>query len=92
MCICADRPGGSHEISIIILILLFFRREEQWKEAFEEMDVDGSGELTIDELYEGLRKAGCEMRKEEVARIIDSVDSSKDHRLTFNEFRELMRL
>ena len=69
-----------------------FPSEEQWKQAFKEMDADGSGELTIDELYEGLRKAGCGMSKEEVMRIVDTVDSSKDRRLTYNEFKELMRL
>ncbi|CDS37360.1 16 kda calcium binding protein [Echinococcus multilocularis] len=65
---------------------------EEWKAAFEEMDVDKSGKLTVDELYEGLRRIGCEIPKQEVVQIVHSADKDGDHSLTYKEFISLMRL
>ncbi|KAL5107344.1 Calmodulin-4 [Taenia crassiceps] len=65
---------------------------EQWKAAFDEMDVDKSGKLTVDELYEGLSKIGCGMSKEEVEKIVRSADTNGDRSLTYKEFVSLMRL
>ncbi|KAL5969874.1 16 kDa calcium-binding protein [Taenia solium] len=65
---------------------------EQWKAAFDEMDVDKSGKLTVDELYEGLLKIGCRMPKREVEQIVHSADTNGDHSLTYKEFIGLMRL
>lgn len=56
------------------------------------MDTDKSGKLTADELYEGLRKSGCELSREKVMDIIKSADDNGDHSLTFTEFTTLMRL
>lgn len=56
------------------------------------MDVDKSGKLTVDELYEGLRKIGCRMPKREVEQIVHSVDTNGDRSLTYKEFISLMRL
>ncbi|KAM3182640.1 hypothetical protein ACTXT7_011897 [Hymenolepis weldensis] len=65
---------------------------QQWHEAFDEMDTDKSGKLTVDEMYEGLKNAGCAMKKSEVENIIKSVDKDGDKSLTFQEFITLMRL
>nr|CUU00355.1 Calcium binding protein [Hymenolepis microstoma] len=65
---------------------------DQWREAFDEMDKDKSGNLTVDELYEGLKNAGCDMKRSEVEDIINAVDKDRDKSLTYQEFVALMRL
>lgn len=56
------------------------------------MDTDKSGKLGVEELYEGLKKAGCAMKKSEVVNIINAVDKDGDRSLSYNEFIDLMRL
>lgn len=79
------------KINIYIVIFLQFRAAE-WREAFDEMDTDKSGQLSVDEVFEGLKRAGCGMRKCEVINIVNSVDKDGDQSLTFEEFVTLMRL
>ncbi|VDD84037.1 unnamed protein product [Mesocestoides corti] len=64
----------------------------EWEAAFKEMDKDNSGKLTVDELYEGLRKAGNNISKDDVIKIVSSVDDDGDRSLTMKEFIALMRV
>ncbi|KAM3182641.1 hypothetical protein ACTXT7_011898 [Hymenolepis weldensis] len=65
---------------------------EHWRETFDEMDVDKSGKLTVDEMYQGLLKSGCELSKDRIVDIVKSADDDGDRSLTFKEFSTLMRL
>lgn len=56
------------------------------------MDVDKSGKLTVDEMYQGLLKSGCELSKDKIVDIVKSADDDGDRSLTFKEFSTLMRL
>ncbi|VDN97146.1 unnamed protein product [Rodentolepis nana] len=69
-----------------------FRRIEHWQATFNEMDVDKSGKLTIDEMYQGLLKSGCELSKDRIESIVKSADDDGDRSLTFKEFCTLKRL
>ena len=44
------------------------------KEMFEEIDEDGSGCITVDELREGLKQKGANLALKEVQMIVDSID------------------
>ncbi|VDL57365.1 unnamed protein product [Hymenolepis diminuta] len=72
--------------------ITLMRLIEQWREAFDEMDVDKSGKLTVDEMYQGLLKSGCELSKDRIVDIVKSADDDGDRSLTFKEFSTLMRL
>ncbi|KAG2489663.1 hypothetical protein HYH03_011775 [Edaphochlamys debaryana] len=56
------------------------------KALFQEMDADGSGSITVEELREALRKKGTKIPQEELERIMAQADISGDGTLDYEEF------
>lgn len=67
-------------------------RLEDWKNAFREMDSDNSGQLSVDEIFQGLKRSGCHMPIENVREIVASVDDDGNQSISIDEFITLMRL
>ena len=57
--------------------------EDRIAEAFDRLDHDDSGYITVENLMEFL---GREVSEEEVHEIISQVDNSEDHRIDYEEF------
>ncbi|KAI8473032.1 MAG: kinase-like domain-containing protein [Monoraphidium minutum] len=53
---------------------------------FCEMDDDGSGTISLEELREGLRRKGAHIAESELQRLMDSVDLDGSNSLDFQEF------
>ncbi|VDL80533.1 unnamed protein product [Schistocephalus solidus] len=63
-----------------------------WEATFRELDVDNSGELTVEEVYEGVKKLGVICSMSDIKDLIASVDSDGDGSLNMQEFVTLMRI
>ncbi|BHF69544.1 hypothetical protein SprV_0301259000 [Sparganum proliferum] len=63
-----------------------------WEQTFREMDVDNSGQLTAEEVYEGVKRLGCSCSMKDIKELIASVDSDGDGCLDIKEFVALMRI
>jgi len=61
-------------------------REDELRTAFIEMDTDGSGHLTEDELDTALAKAGIGLVKQEIITIVRKYDVNGDGRVSVEEF------
>ena len=56
------------------------------REMFQAIDEDGSGCITIDELREGLKKKGAELKLQEVEKIVSQIDVNGNHLIDYEEF------
>eukprot|EP00775_Hariotina_reticulata_P001153 gene1153-1493_t len=56
------------------------------RQMFMDMDTDGSGTISFEELREGLRRKGAHVADSELQRIMASVDLDGNHTLDFQEF------
>lgn len=65
-----------------------FSDEEKLIEAFDRLDVDGNGYLEIDDFKQLM---GEEFNQQEVEEMIRSADKSKDGKIDFDEFMQMMR-
>ncbi|VDN08693.1 unnamed protein product [Dibothriocephalus latus] len=66
--------------------------KSQWEETFHEMDADHSGQLTAQEVYQGLLKSGVGCKLEEIEALIAEVDEDGSKTLCLREFLNLMRM
>ncbi|KYR02345.1 EF-hand domain-containing protein [Tieghemostelium lacteum] len=65
----------------------------QLKKVFNELDSDHNGSLDIHEIEESIKKLGLPMYSEqELARLFHRIDTNKDNKIDFNEWRELLIL
>jgi len=63
---------------------------EEFKEAFQIFDSDGSGSITTKELATVMRSLGQVPTEEDVKQMIEDVDSDKSGTIDFKEFLGLM--
>uniref|UniRef100_A0A0E0CTJ7 non-specific serine/threonine protein kinase n=1 Tax=Oryza meridionalis TaxID=40149 RepID=A0A0E0CTJ7_9ORYZ len=56
------------------------------KEMFKAMDTDASGAITFDELKEGLRRYGSNLREAEIRDLMDAADVDKSGTIDYDEF------
>lgn len=70
--------AGTSENSIMILKAL--------SGLFDELDVDASGCISMDELVNGLERLGYDLEGEEVMQLITQVDTNRDGSLQLSEF------
>lgn len=66
--------------------------QEEMREAFISMDVNGCGELTVDELQTVLRAMGQAPSDEETLDLMIEVDEDGSGAMDFGEFSELMAI
>jgi len=59
---------------------------------FLEADVDHSGSLSIDEVYNVIRKMGAELKMEELIELMNEIDIDRDGELDIDEFMALMNM
>ncbi|XP_035181731.1 caltractin-like isoform X2 [Oxyura jamaicensis] len=62
----------------------------QLREAFDLFDADGSGQMDVRGLKITMRALGCELRKEEMRRIISQVDEEGSGKINFESFLQVM--
>ncbi|CAD7971967.1 unnamed protein product [Amoebophrya sp. A120] len=59
---------------------------KQLRDLFHQLDADNDGTLTIDEITEGMAKAGLQDNKEQLTELIKQVDSDGSGRIDYTEF------
>ena len=74
--------------------LLFIETKgQELQELFNELDVDGDGRISSDELRRGLDTFVVESSEKDVDRVVASVDGYKEkHIISFEEFKALAEL
>jgi hypothetical protein len=61
------------------------------QELFDEIDLDGSGEIDIDEFNEALVKLGVKLKRRELQDLVKSVDEDGSGRISFSEFMAMIK-
>lgn len=61
------------------------------KQYFSSLDEDGSGSIGIDELEDPLISLGIAESKDDVKKIIDTVDDDKSGQIEFKEFLDIIK-
>ena len=64
-------------------------RCEHLKKTFDELDMDGNGQLEYEEVQLALKKIGLDASKDSVKKIMNRMDADKDGKVSFEEFRQL---
>lgn len=69
----------------------FFKKPtpDELRTAFQQFDQDGSGYIQAQELQNILQKMGRHVSKSEIDGMINSLDSSGDGKISFDEFQRL---
>ncbi|XP_009638995.1 caltractin [Egretta garzetta] len=65
-------------------------QREELREAFELLDPGGSGLVDVSDLKIAVRALGCELRKEEMKRIVSEFGEEGSGKLTFKAFLQVM--
>ncbi|NXG32666.1 CETN2 protein, partial [Dromaius novaehollandiae] len=64
-------------------------QKQQLREAFDLLDPDGSGQMDVKDL-KARTPLGCELRKEEMKKIISKVDEDGSGKINFESFLQVM--
>lgn len=56
------------------------------KEMFKMMDTDGSNQITLEELKEGLEKVNVNLKDSEMIRLMEAADIDNDGKIDYSEF------
>lgn len=64
----------------------------EYKEAFDMFDKDGSGFISIDEIFSIMKNFGNPMTKGEIKKMISSIDEDGNGELDFEEFITFMKM
>eukprot|EP00116_Pleurobrachia_bachei_P012519 sb/3472781/ len=64
---------------------------EEVIEAFNLIDEDASGDVTLDEVASALGKADVEIPPEDMKNLLETADINRDGRICFSEFRTLIQ-
>ena len=65
---------------------------EDLRAKFLEADVDGSGFLSVEELWNAVRKMGAEVELEDIVQLMSELDVDRNGQLDVDEFVSLLRL
>ena len=57
---------------------------------FLEADVDGSGMLSVEEMYAALKKLGAEVSIDDIVSLMSHIDVDRDGELDIDEFVSLL--
>eukprot|EP01024_Parvocaulis_polyphysoides_P065350 TRINITY_DN7624_c0_g1_i2.p1 TRINITY_DN7624_c0_g1~~TRINITY_DN7624_c0_g1_i2.p1 ORF type:complete len:273 (+),score=63.25 TRINITY_DN7624_c0_g1_i2:359-1177(+) len=83
-------PSSCSACSLSPCISYVTQTMESLKKLFQELDLDGSGEIDRTELTQGLRKLGYEISVEEATRIFDKFDVDNSGLIDFEEMATVM--
>lgn len=76
-------------------VLAWFRKKKeragQLKQMFKDLDTDGSGDLDIEELVDGMKKMGLVLSEEEWPAYFEALDANGDKKITLAEFTKAIR-
>jgi Ca2+-binding EF-hand superfamily protein len=80
-----------NEFKAVMVKSYFSRRckNEQLEAAFKKYDIDGNGFLTVDEIQLVMTNMGRHMTRTEVKSMIQSLDSDRNGKISFDEFLKL---
>eukprot|EP01059_Diplonema_ambulator_P034719 TRINITY_DN793_c1_g1_i1.p1 TRINITY_DN793_c1_g1~~TRINITY_DN793_c1_g1_i1.p1 ORF type:complete len:184 (+),score=69.13 TRINITY_DN793_c1_g1_i1:84-635(+) len=73
-----------------VKIELTARQKAEIKQAFDLFDVDGTGKIKAKDIKVALRALGFEPKREELKKLVASVDKNGSGELDFNMFMELL--
>merc|ERR1712018_1021706 len=87
-----DGEVDYHEFCALMqdLVSSAIAMEDDLKEAFEQLDVDGNGAVNKQELREAVMKFGETLTEKEADDIIGVVDNNGDAEIDYDEFVTLM--
>jgi len=86
----ADKDGSGALNFDEFLALMKAEKIEQTKEIFQQVDTDGSGKISGQELAKALRAAGFQFSDEEIAEFLDQFDKDGDGQLDQSEFMKML--
>ncbi|NP_999768.1 calcium-binding protein SPEC 1A [Strongylocentrotus purpuratus] len=66
-------------------------KEEHYTKAFDDMDKDGNGSLSPQELREALSASKPPMKRKKIKAIIQKADANKDGKIDREEFMKLIK-
>lgn len=59
---------------------------ENLKKTFKSINISGDGVITLEELLEGMRLAGCNVEKQTLEEVFAIIDSNQNGRIDYTEF------
>ena len=63
---------------------------KEWKEAFQQFDVNGDGQISRSELSTMMKKLGQDVTDQELDAILSAADTNKDGTINLQEFIAIM--
>eukprot|EP01016_Furgasonia_blochmanni_P012679 TRINITY_DN1633_c0_g1_i2.p1 TRINITY_DN1633_c0_g1~~TRINITY_DN1633_c0_g1_i2.p1 ORF type:complete len:524 (+),score=82.99 TRINITY_DN1633_c0_g1_i2:397-1968(+) len=89
-----DRSEGINYTDFLSATLdskIYLNKEKLWA-AFKYFDVDDTNSISIANMREAMARSGRKMPDEELKQMIKDVDISKDGKISFDEFVDMMRM
>eukprot|EP01026_Neomeris_dumetosa_P000962 TRINITY_DN10233_c0_g1_i3.p1 TRINITY_DN10233_c0_g1~~TRINITY_DN10233_c0_g1_i3.p1 ORF type:complete len:177 (-),score=30.50 TRINITY_DN10233_c0_g1_i3:17-547(-) len=80
------------EILEVILLKKIKEKERSMLKAFNDLDADGSGEITEDEILTFFKQTGISASLDDAKRMIDILDIDKNKKIEYNEFSRFLLL
>jgi Ca2+-binding EF-hand superfamily protein len=65
---------------------------EDFRKMFREADIDGSGYLTVDELYSVVQKMGADVTQDDIIQLMSEIDVDRNGQIDVDEFMALMSM
>ena len=82
--------NGKVEFPEFVKMMKKLMHEQQIREAFQALDSDGSGKITVDELKEIMKAAGVDISEDQIDEMIKQADSDGDGSVNYEEFLKVM--
>lgn len=86
------QSNNKQKETVLIRHDLTLEQQQEIKEAFDSIDLDGSGKLDVEELKVAMKALGLDNRKDETDRIIQDMDKNKDGQISYEEFLDLLTM
>ena len=69
-----------------------FCNDDRLHVVFNQLDTDNSGQLTHENIQYAMQKLGMDLPKHEIDQIMEKHDLSKNHGISFEEFRSIFHI
>merc|ERR1719263_304661 len=91
----AAKKSGKPQLDAWPKVLAWFRKKKERagnvKKLFTELDADGSGDIDLKELVDGMKKEGLMLSDEEFEAYFNALDLNGDGQVTLMEFTKAIR-